>query len=890
MKKIFLFLFSFLFVFTSASAAVVKIGDTEYTKLSTAISKVTAGTKTTITFIDNVSENVTIPEGKDIIFDLNNYTLSNNGNKTVIANNGTLEIKNGTVTSDATNGMINNNSKGKLTLTSGEYIATGLRQVIYNNGGTLNVMPDAYLESATDCRATLHNLGNGTVNIIGGTIVAKESYAIYNEKGTFNIGVKDDIYNKTSLLIQGATYGVLAKNKFNIYDGTIRGVIAPVGITTDGNNPPGVATNKDETQVNEIEEDSEKLTGEITDASVTYQTLTYKLDSTNRIKILFDANGGTSTRSYKWMYIGNEIGELPDASKVDNEFDGWFTEETGGTKVTSSTKPTEGTTYYAHWTYVDPNTVAYVDGVYMSLADAFATGGNIKLMKNVIITTPLSMDKASTLDLNGHTINLGNKYITITDEVSITDSSDNKDGKITSTANFTIIVGDENNQTNASLTHTGGTIEGLGKYGAIYNYETVVIDGGTVYGNATENSYVIYNVNDLTMKSGVVHSANGRAIQVGSNSTFVMDGGLVKSDAENDQTVNLYGDCDVTINGGTIEGLNNNTAGIAMFHNTNLTVNGGTIKGHAMAVAGNGNEQSSNANITINGGTLSATDGVGIYFPQRDSLLTVNGGTISGPTGIEIRASKLVVNDGNIYGTDDNFEVIANLSGTTTKGAAIAISQHSSQQPIEVIINGGNLKAPSPLTEVNPLNNPPEAIDLITINITQGNFESTGSESVETEDDIPVLTFITGGTYTTDPSKYVKEGYDVVKEDDNKYVVTKHNDEEQSNTNNSENNQIDDNNNQNVDNSNNENINNNTDNEITDENISEIKETNESSVTENKTNNEFVIPDNDGLIKENNVEVDNPKTSDDIMHYLLIFQLSSIGLFLSRIFKKKKAH
>lgn len=830
-KKILLFLFSFIFIFTSANAAIVKIGDTEYTKLSTAISKVTAGTKTTITFISNVTENVTIPEGKDIVFDLNNYTLNNNGNKTVITNNGTLEIKNGTITSDADSGMINNNSKGILTITSGELLATGSRQAIYNKAGKVYIMPDAYLESATGVRATVHNLDTGVVNIIGGTIVAKNSYAIYNEKGTLNIGVKDDVYNKTSLLIQGKTYGVLANNKFNIYDGTIRGVIAPVGKPTNSENPPGVETDQGETQINEIEEDSEKLTGDITETGVTYQTLTYKLDSTNRIKIIFDATGGTSTKEYKWMYIGNEIETLPDALKVDNEFDGWYTSEVGGTKITSSTKPTEGTTYYAHWTYVDPNTVAYVDGTYMSLADAFATGGNIKLMKNVIISTPLSMNKNATLDLNGHTINLLNNYITITEEVTIADSSADESGKITSTANFTVIVGEENNPTNGYLIHTGGTIEGLGKHGAIYNYENLEIDGGTVSGKATESGYVVYNANNFVMKSGSVYSANGRAVQVGSNATFTMDGGILKSDAENDQTLNLFGDCSATINGGTIEGLNNNTAAVAMFGNTNLTVNGGTLKGHAMAVAGNGNEVSGNANITINGGTLIATDGVGMYLPQRNSVTTINGGSISGPTGIEIRASKLIVNDGTITATNSSYEYSANANGTTTKGAAIAISQHNTKQPIEVIIDGGNLKGVIPLSEVNPMNNPQDAIDKITITVTKGNFISTSNESIQTQDDLLSTKFITGGTYTTDPSMFVKDGYVVLKLSDNKYTVV---------------------------------------------DAASLNNKNESTNETNASTNS----------KSTSKKSSNPKTNDNINTYFLITYISVFGLALSVLRKK----
>ena len=275
------------------------------------------------------------------------------------------------------------------------------------------------------------------------------------------------------------------------------------------------------------------------------------------------------------------------------------------------------------------------------------------------------------------------------------------------------------------------------------------------------------------MESGTIYSANGRAIQVHENSTFTMNGGLVKSDAINDQVVNLYGNCSATINGGTIEGLNDDMAGIAMFGNTNLEVNGGTITGSGMAIAGNGNETSGNNSITINGGDLISTNGVGMYLPQRNSTTIINGGNITGPTGIEIRASDLIINGGNITATSDIYEVIENSNGTTTKGAAIAVMQHNTKQPINVTINGGNLKGLVPVSEGNPMNNPDEAIDKVAIYIKNGNFESTGDKVIDAENPDTINQLVTGGTYTYDPTNYLQDGYGVVKLADNIYEVTR---------------------------------------------------------------------------------------------------------------------
>ena len=388
----------------------------------------------------------------------------------------------------------------------------------------------------------------------------------------------------------------------------------------------------------------------------------------------------------------------------------------------------------------------------------------------------------------------------------------------------------------------------------------------------------------MTMKSGTVYSDNDYAVQIGENATFVMDGGTIETTGEHTQALNLRGDCSVTINNGTILGNAYQTAAIAAFGNTTLVINGGFIQGSAMAVAGNGNEISGNVNITVNGGDLIATDGVGMYLPQRDSITTINGGNISGPTGIEIRAADLVVNGGNITATSNTYSVIENGNGTTTKGAAIGVSQHNTKLPIHVIINGGNLKAPVPICDVNPQNNPPESLEKVIIEIFQGDFAATTDEIIDKQDSVPVNPFITGGTYTSDPSTYVVDGYAAVQLAENKYIVTKiHNVTIDSNyadllsvesdkypyratvevTVNGE-------------------LPEGKVIVVTDENGNRIK----------VLGNKFEMPDSDVTISigdpEEEEEVkgateDNPKTGSHILAYLSILVLSGLGLLISRI-------
>ena len=66
--------------------------------------------------------------------------------------------------------------------------------------------------------------------------------------------------------------------------------------------------------------------------------------------VTFDANGGTCSTASVKVTEGNAIGTLPTATRSGYTFDGWYTAISGGTKLTTSWKPTATATVYAHWT------------------------------------------------------------------------------------------------------------------------------------------------------------------------------------------------------------------------------------------------------------------------------------------------------------------------------------------------------------------------------------------------------------------------------------------------------------------------------------------------------------------------------------------------------------
>ena len=218
-----------------------EINGTTYNTLQKAINDVPKnGTATTINLKRNTSEQITISTGQNIILNLQNYTINNKGVTPVISNNGTLTISNGYIKSNTTQGAINNEKNGKLTIIDTTIEATGTKQALYNNGGTATITGSSLLSSTSDSRATVHNLANGTITITGGTIISTGFNAIENV-ATLNIGTKDGNINNIPI-IKSIQYGINTTGTLNFYDGIIKGKIDSINGT-----------------INDIEENSTRI-------------------------------------------------------------------------------------------------------------------------------------------------------------------------------------------------------------------------------------------------------------------------------------------------------------------------------------------------------------------------------------------------------------------------------------------------------------------------------------------------------------------------------------------------------------------------------------------------------------------------------------------------------
>lgn len=344
---------------------------------------------------------------------------------------------------------------------------------------------------------------------------------------------------------------------------------------------------------------------------------------------------------------------------------------------------------------------------YAELTEAVQAGGTIKLVEDINATNHLFLQKDATLDLNGHTLAVGNNVVSIDAKVVVKDTSTNGNGIITN-----------------SNTSDYYTMQVQGDF---------TLESGTI--QTTNQSYAIYAWGgSVTINGGQVEALQGWPVSLADSVNFEMNGGTIKTEAENVNAVTLKKNSTMVMNGGSI--ISTKGYGIVALTGTDVTINNGTIEAYRFALTGNGSPKGktndgTEAKFTVNGGTLTSANAAAIYAPQIDGETTITGGTIKGVSGIEIRAGKLTVSGGTIIATAEKLEAASNGNGSTTTGAGIAITQHNTKQPITVTISGGTIKGCAAVYECNPQNNPEEDTDKITVKITGGNLEGI----IASEDD-----------------------------------------------------------------------------------------------------------------------------------------------------------
>lgn len=202
----------------------------------------------------------------------------------------------------------------------------------------------------------------------------------------------------------------------------------------------------------------------------------------------------------------------------------------------------------------------------------------------------------------------------------------------------------------------------------------------------------------------------------------------------------------LTVKNGTIENFaeGNYSDGVYAYKESNnltLTFESVVLKSRTQGLAVQGLTSDSNVNI-VNSKITSAEE-LGIYYPPKSGTLTISDSEITGVTGIVVKGSNLVVKGEKtiISGTGPNVDPETYYTGATDgsstlteTGDALYIESGYNDRDISVSISGGHLNSKSA-----------KAVRMFVKN----------GENTSAKREISV----TGGTFSSDVSAYVAEGY-----------------------------------------------------------------------------------------------------------------------------------
>ena len=174
-------------------------------------------------------------------------------------------------------------------------------------------------------------------------------------------------------------------------------------------------------------------TGEISGTPTTEETAIFTVNAANSVgsdrkelsitivkapaptefTVTFDGNGGT-------LSVGNmtttnqKIASLPGASHSGSYcFDGWYTEKSGGTKVTTTTVFSANTTVYAHWRYNDDDPSSYTIKAAAGAGGSISPTGNVSVREGADQTFTITPDKGYTVSnvkIDGNSIGAVKSY------------------------------------------------------------------------------------------------------------------------------------------------------------------------------------------------------------------------------------------------------------------------------------------------------------------------------------------------------------------------------------------------------------------------------------------------------------------------------------------------
>ena len=392
-----------------------------------------------------------------------------------------------------------------------------------------------------------------------------------------------------------------------------------------------------------------------------------------KFNITLDPNGGNLANATKEVTYNSPYGTLPTPNRAGYDFDGWFTEKDGGTKIEASTVVTavEPHTLYAHWTahehcicggsisagdHTGHTPVSYQSWNGKDAISYTNKTAYVYLSQNVTFNSNLVVDGTTLyLCLNGKTF------------------ASNGTNKITVNNGGRLVLCD---------CAGGGTIRGATKgWGGscVYLYQSTLdifggrINGGKVSGNgggaiALDDSKCVLNIyggeisdnngknsggaiflNNKDKKGGTVNmyggtiannkAQNGGVIYSSCGGTVNLVGGTIsgnKATNGDGGVINMAGGT-VTISGAKLTGNTSSRYGgaVYLYNGVTATMTGGEISGNQAASEGGAVHVYGTSTFNLSGGKItgnSSVDGGAIYLNREPSVLNMSGGVISGNT------------------------------------------------------------------------------------------------------------------------------------------------------------------------------------------------------------------------------------------------------------------
>ena len=339
-----------------------------------------------------------------------------------------------------------------------------------------------------------------------------------------------------------------------------------------------------------------------------------------------------------------------------------------------------------------------------------------------------SSDVTALLDENSVAEKQGDNYVVTTyyAQVGETKYATLQEAANAATAGQTVkVLNDVDMTTDGNLTVNEGKdivldMNGHSIKGANADHKNIMVWGKLTLMDSKENS-----TGKIYAETPYQYGVHDKPlVYVGSNGEFVMESGHIYSVIPE-------------------KTADNGQFGIGAYDNSTVTINGGTVESGWYAIAGNGSGVQTTA-ITINGGTLVSTSDYAIYHPQFGTLTINDGAVVYGAAGaIAMKRGNLVVNGGTM--TSKGIGDTGNWGDGTGNLGKAALNFCAPYGDVTAIIKGGTITAEG------------DAV-LIDAKPTEGKEVSLA---------------ISGGTFSSDVSKYCAAGFTATPNADGTYGITK---------------------------------------------------------------------------------------------------------------------